>query len=179
MGLLTGIRESWAEWLLQTQELPGRAPGETIPGPAVYFGAAPAIPIYTEKRKTLEGDLQTAASRIGLSVLIATVNARRAQNQQHGLWFSGIHAVARVQEIPRTNITGVSASDCAEALAFFTRRFKFAGEFPMQLEEIALDGEGAGVVYDVIFTLEAGTLTPPTRPPVPLLNQPNQPQQTS
>lgn len=160
MGLLVSIRESWAEFLRSNTE------GEDG-GPAAFFGAAPAIPIYTEKLKTISQAITDAQTKIGLNIVIVTVTAREAQAQHPGeLWFGKIAVVARVMENPKINHTGVCASDCAEAVAWYSKRFQLGGGFPLMFREIALAPHEGSLVYDVVFTLEAGTPTAPSRTPI-------------
>jgi hypothetical protein len=156
MGLLVDIRESWANYLLTDQ----------ASGSAGYFAAAPAIPVFTEKLKTIDQAIQDAKTQIGLNVVIVTIVAKGGQNQQRGLYFKSIKAVARVMENPKVNQTRVCASDCAEAIAWFTRKFNFASEFPLLLEDIALAPTPTGIAYDVLFNIEGSLNTAPIRPTI-------------
>jgi hypothetical protein len=154
-GMLSSVREEWATFLRENSDS----------GAAAYFGAAPAIEIYTEKLKSIDQIVTDALKRLGLTVMIVTVVARDAKNQMAGLAFGDVACVARVFENPKLNATGVSASDCAEAIAWFTRRFSFEGQ-PLRLVEISLGDDPRALTYDVIFSLEAQRETAPTRPPV-------------
>lgn len=60
-------------------------------------------------------------------------------------------------------LTGVCASDCAEAIAWFTRNFKVNSTSPMKLENILLAPVKEGVAYDVIFNLSTGLTSIPVR----------------
>jgi len=156
MGLLVDIRESWANYLLTDQ----------ASGSAAYFAADPAIPVYTEKLKTIDQAITNAKTTIGLNVVIVTVIAKEAQNQIRGLYFKNILAIARVMESPRVNKSGVCASDLAESVAWFTRKFTYNGESPLLLENISLAPTKDGITYDVIYKLQGGVFTAPTRPAV-------------
>lgn len=158
MGLLVNLRESWAEFLRSsTNDKDG--------GPAAYFSAAPVIPIYTEKLATINEAIEAAKRQLGLCVVVVTVTARQGQNQVPGqLYFKDIAIVARVMETPRTNRTGVSASDCAEAIAWFTRRFRGPEDTAMLFQDIALAAMPGGVAYDVIYAAEGGITSAPVRP---------------
>jgi hypothetical protein len=158
MGLLVDIRESWANYLLTDQ----------ASGSATYFAADPAIPVYTEKLKTINQALTDAKTKIGLSVVIVTVVAKGAQNQQRGLYFKNIKAVARVMENPKVNMTGVCASDLAEAVAWFSRKYLYAVEYSLLLEDITLAPVPSGIAYDVLFNIEGAITTAPARPIVQL-----------
>ena len=169
MGLLVNIRESWANFLAT----------DAGSGAAAFFSpAAPALPIsiFTEKLKTIEQNLTDAQTRRGMSVVIVTVSARGAQNQMRGISgtagaieFKKIMAVARVYEAPKTNSIGLSCSDVAEAVAWFTRKFTPPSENRtiFALEDISLapnSGRPDSLAYDVIYTVEGTLYQAPARP---------------
>ena len=156
MGLLVDIRENWATFL----------GSDVASGAHAYFNpSAPAKPIgiFTEKLKTIEQSITEAQMKVGLNVVIVTVQAKGAMNQIQGLYFGRILCVARIMENPKVNMTGVSASDCAEAVAWFTRKFSPEG-YVMEFQDIMLASHQTALAYDVLYTIEAGTTTPPARP---------------
>jgi len=155
MGLLITLRESWADFL------------RTDAASAAYFNADPAIPIFTEKLKSIEQAIIDVQKKFGLNIVIMTVVARDRQNQVPGLWFKNVVAVARVIESPLANTTGICASDLAEAIAYFSGGFKLYGKHPMKLQDIALAPVPAGVAYDVIYSVQGGIEEMPTRPALP------------
>jgi len=152
MGMLVTIRESWAHFLRT----------DVASGAHAYFSTHPVIPIYTEKLKTIDQSIIDALSGIGLSVVLVTVTAKDAQNQIGGLYFNHIIGCARVLENPTVNDTGIAASDLAEAVAWFSRKFTPANG-ALKLQDIMLAQHPSALAYDVFFTMEAGITTPPRR----------------
>ena len=148
--MLTEIREAVATYL----------------GGLDYFNAAPAIPVYTEKLKTLENDLQKGIANFGISVLVTTVVARDAQNQiPKRLDFKKIGVVVHVLENPKLNLkSNVSASDLAEVIAWHCRKFAPLGDAVLELKDIILGEHPTLLVYHIIFSMEGSMLTPPVRP---------------
>jgi len=159
--MLTDIRENFAAHLIG---LP-------------YFTLPTQIPVYTEKLKTLENDLNKGIAEFGLSCLVTTAVARDAQNQvAKKLYFKDIVVVVHAMEQPKLNLkSGVSASDLAEAIAWFGVRFAPLGEVNLQLKDILLGEHPSLLIYHVIFTMEGALTSAPIRPAI--LSQPTNPTQ--
>lgn len=156
-GLLVSIREDWGTFLGT----------DVASGAKAFFNPdAPGLPIsiITEKLGTVEQRINAGLTKTGLSVMIATVVAKGGRNNIPGrLSFSNIIAVARCFEQPVTNRTGIGASDLAEAIFWFTRQFKTAGGSPMLFQAIALGNDPKRVCYDVLYTIDGDSSTPPAR----------------
>jgi len=157
MGLLTSIREEWAT-NLTTHEASGAKAFFTPDAPLL------PIPVITEKLGTIEQRINDGLTKTGLSVLIATVVAKGGRNQIPGrLSLANIIAAARVFEDPKSNQTGISASDCAEAIYWFTKQFKTAGGSPFSFVSIGLGKDPTRVCYDVVYSIDGDTSTRPSR----------------
>lgn len=148
--MLTEIRETFATYLRELD----------------YFSAAPTIPVYTEKLKTLENELQKGIAQFGLSVLVTTVLARGAKNNvPKELYFGDIGVVVHVMENPKLNLkSNVSASDLAEVIAWHGKRFAPLGDAVLQLKDIVLGEHPVLLVYHVLFTMEGSITAAPVRP---------------
>ena len=153
--MLTEIRENFATYLRELD----------------YFIQDPAIPVYTEKLKTLENELQKGIASFGLSVLVTTTIAKGGQNQiPKQVYFKDIIVVVHVLENPKLNLkSGVSASDLAEAIAWHGRKFAPLQDSTLQLKDILLGEHPTLLTYHVIFGMEGALTNPPVRP---ALNQP-------
>lgn len=145
-GILASIRESFAGFLQN----------DVASGAKAFFTEnAKPIPVFTEKLKSFEQAIADALTSTGLGVIVATVTASDAQSQwPDKIAFKTIKLLARVIEVPDSNDTGVAASDCAEAISQFARKFKFNGS-PLEFVSIALGSNPGTLCYDVTFTLEA------------------------
>lgn len=157
-GLLSTIR---ANCLAKSLTLPYFTPLAEDPPDAV----TKPITFYTEKLKSIEQLVNDTISRLGLSVMIATIVANDLQNQKEGLFFNDIAVVFRVLENPKINATGVEASDCAEAILALFKGFEaFPGKFLRGLgAQLGSDPNPNVLVYDVLFSISAGTTTAPAR----------------
>lgn len=155
-GLLSSIQRACAD---KGNALPYFNPALADPPDS----SKPAIPFFYEQLKSVDGKINDVLIKLGLAVLVATVVASQAKNQHTGLRFGDIAVVFRVFESPILNTAEVSASDCAEAIAFYFKGFKATADKCLALQGIALGQDPKNLVYDVLFTIEAGTETPPTR----------------
>ena len=169
-GLLVTLRESWANHLLGYDTLDAVA-GWTMT-PRAFFAAEPAIPVFTEKLNTIEQAVTNSLLKTGISVIVATVIARKCEPQQPGvLYYRDITAVARVIANPKTNMTGLEGSDIAEAIVWFTKKWNPPGGCTAKHEEIVIGTHGYGspasrqqaVCWDVLYSLEGKAQTPPSR----------------
>lgn len=158
MGLLSAIREDWGTFL-RTDIASGARAFFSPDAPAV------SIPVITEKLGTIEQRISDGLTATGLSVLIATVVASGARNQIPGkIAFEKVVAVARVFENPATNLTGITASDCAEKIFWVTRHFKTADGTPLQFEKIQLGTvDPKRICYDVFYNIDCSSSVQPVR----------------
>jgi len=150
-----------------------------------YFSQAPAIPVFTEKLKSVFQTLQDAESEnVPLSVSITTVDARDAENQIRGnrggaggagskaIIFKNTMLVIHCIENPDFNLsTGIRSSDMAEAVVWFLP-LKFHDIAPLKIESIIKVEDPKLRVSAAIFSMEAEITRPPARP---ILNTDGQP----
>lgn len=159
-GMLINLREKWATHISTDAAAWPSGPYFTVAPPAF------TIPVFTEKLATLQQKITDGLLKTGLSVLIATVVAKKARNELPGfLAFEGIVAVAHVISTPNANPSQLAASDVAERIAWDTTKFKFNGA-PMRLLDLSLSRVNSApgrVAYDVIYTVDTKTAEMPTR----------------
>ena len=150
--MLTEIRETFAAYLRDLD----------------YFTSPTQIPVFTEKLKTLENDLQKGLSNFGISALVMTATGKHAQNQvPRQLRFEDVKVLVSAIESPKVNIkSGVSASDLAEAIAWYGKGFSPLGDAGLLFEGIELGEHPTQLVYHVIFKLEGAIQSAPTRPTI-------------
>lgn len=123
----------------------------------------PAVPFFYEQLKSVDQKINDVLLRLGLAVLVATVVATDARNSGQGITFKDIAVVFRVYESPTINASGVTCSDCAEAIAWHFKRFSPIQGAQLVLKGIALGQDPKNLVYDVLFTIEAAITAAPTR----------------
>ena len=135
---------------------------------AVFFSAAPAIPVYTEQLKDIVSQIEISIGKIGICVVILTPGAPQGVPGSIPC-FNRVQIVARVFEDVLINRgssgTKQPASLVAEAIAFQLNKLSIAGcnNNKLMIDSIALVDDPAYLSYDVTLFTGATIGSAPTR----------------
>ena len=126
------------------------------------------VGVLTEQIGSLPARVAQSLGQLGIVCVVLTPTARTVHPNYPRPYFDEINLVARTQEnvtLNRSNTgTGQPASLVAEAAAWFLHGFA-PGELgcTLRLTEIRLVDDPRLLVYETVFTVQAGLSTVPTR----------------
>ena len=131
-------------------------------------GMARPVLVLTEQRGDLQSRVRQSLGQLGIVCTVLTPTARMTNRNRPRPYFDEIRIVARTQEnvlLNRANTgTGQPASLVAEAAAWFLHGYTPASlGCTLLLEEIRLVDDPKLLVYETVFTLQAGPGAPPER----------------
>ena len=131
-------------------------------------GAPRPVAVLTEQRGDLQSRVRLSLAQQGIVCVVLTPTARMTNRNRQRPYFDEIRIVARTQEnvvLNRADTgTGQPASLVAEAAAWGLHGYTPASlGCTLLLEEIRLVDDPRLLVYETVFTLQAGLAVAPAR----------------
>ena len=126
------------------------------------------VAVLTEQIGSLPARVAQSLGQLGIVCVLLTPTARTTHLRYLRPYFDEIQIVARTQENVLLNRsaqgTGQSASLVAESAAWFLHGFApSAVGCPLRFTEIRLVADPRLLIYETVFTLQAGLCLPPKR----------------
>lgn len=158
MSLLTEIQ----------QQAGARLTAQAFFSDVAAAGVPKPLAVLTEQIGDLQGRVRQSLGQLGIVCVVLTPTARATNRDRVRPYFDEVKLVVRTQENVVLNRaasgTGQPASLVAEAAAWFLHGFVPAGVGgTLFLEEIRLVADTRLLVYETVFTFQAGLKKKPTR----------------